>query len=101
MRLNGIHLDQEALARFCRHHCVRRLSVYGSILRDDFGPSSDIDLLVEFDPHARVSLFDLGGMLMELRELLGREVDLRTPQDLSEHFRQEVLREARVLYAAA
>jgi len=63
-------------------------------------PTSDIDVLVEFLPGVRVSLFDLGGMLVELAELLGRPVDLRTPLDLSPYFRAEVLHSARLLYAA-
>ncbi|HRQ73614.1 MAG TPA: nucleotidyltransferase family protein [Phycisphaerales bacterium] len=100
MRLHGVEIPEDRIAEFCRRHGVRRLSLFGSILREDFGPESDIDFLVEFEPDARVSLFDLGGMLMELRELLGREVDLRTPFDLSPYFRDEVLSQARPLYAA-
>ena len=100
MKLNGVEFDPERITEFCRRHGVRRLSVFGSILRDDFGPDSDVDVLVEFLPTTRASLFDLGGMLMELREMLGREVDLRTPADLSKHFRNAVVAEARPLYAA-
>ena len=100
MKLNGVQFDPEKIADFCRRHGVRRLSVFGSILRDDFGPDSDVDVLVEFHPTARASLFDLGGMLMELREMLGRDVDLRTPEDLSTYFRDEVVAEATPLYAA-
>lgn len=100
MKLNGVEFDSERIADFCRRHAVRRLSVFGSILRDDFGPDSDVDVLVEYLPTARVSLFDLGGMLMELREMLGRDVDLRTPADLSKHFRADEVAVARPLYAA-
>jgi hypothetical protein len=85
---------------FCRRHGVERLSIFGSALRDDFRPESDIDLLVGFLPERRVSLFDLGGMIAELTDLLGRPVDLRTPQDLSPYFHQDVLRTATVVYAA-
>ena len=100
MLLHGIPIPEAGIADFCRRHDVARLSLFGSILRDDFRPESDIDMLVEFRAGARVSLFDLGGMIMELRAMLGRDVDLRTPEDLSKYFRSSVLREARPLYAA-
>jgi predicted nucleotidyltransferase len=90
----------EALATFCQRHGVKRLALFGSVLRDDFGPDSDIDVLVEFLPGVRYSLLDLGGMYMELRDLFGREVDLKTPLDLSKYFRDDVVRTARTLYAA-
>jgi predicted nucleotidyltransferase len=100
MKLKGINFDEDELREFCRRHGVARLSLFGSILRDSFGPTSDVDMLVEFNRDQRVSLFDLGGMVMELRELIGRDVDLRTPLDLSRYFRDEVIREAKPLYAA-
>jgi predicted nucleotidyltransferase len=100
MRIHGIDFDPQEIGDFCRRHGVARLSLFGSILNDRFGPDSDVDLLVEFLPYVRASLFDLGEMLMELRAMLGRSVDLRTPQDLSRHFREKVLHEARPLYAA-
>ena len=100
MKLHGVEFDPEKVGEFCRRHGVRRLSLFGSILSDDFGPDSDVDVLVEFLPGVRASLFDVGGMLMELREMLGREVDLRTPGDLSRYFRDDVLAKARALYAA-
>src|SRR5437016_2607998 len=100
MTVNGIDFDEVQLRAFCRRHAICRLSLFGSVLRADFRPESDVDVLVEFLPGARVSLFDLGGMTMELRDLLRRDVDLRTPSDLSQHFRQDVLREARPVYAA-
>jgi uncharacterized protein len=100
MTLHDVQFDDQVIAEFCRRHGVRRLSVYGSILRDDFRSDSDVDLLVEFLSDVRVSLFDLGGMLMELREMLARDVDLRTPGDLSRHFRDDVLRRAMTIYAA-
>jgi predicted nucleotidyltransferase len=101
MNLHGIHFDEEKLGEFCRLHGIVRMSLFGSILGDAFGPNSDIDLLVEFHPNHRVSLFDVGGMSADLRELLGRNVDLRTEQDLSIYFREDVIRQARPLYAAA
>src|SRR5438067_619874 len=99
MEHNGVEIPQERLEAFCRRHGVKRLSLYGSILRDDFGPQSDIDVLAEF-PGPTPSLFSLGGMLMELREMFGREIDLKTPGFLPDYFRDRVMREARVLYVA-
>lgn len=91
----------EELAEFCRRNCVARLSVFGSALRPaDFGAESDLDVLVEFVAGSRVSLFDIGGMAVELSEMFGRRVDLRTPQDLSKYFRSRVMAEAKLLYAA-
>jgi len=99
MVYHGIKFDTEKLAEFCRQHGIRKLSFFGSILRDDFRPDSDIDILVEFSG-ATPSLLDLGGMQVELSALLGREIDLKTPGFLSHHFREQVLREARTAYAA-
>ena len=100
MRLHDVDIPTERLAEFCRRHGVKRLAVFGSILRDDFGPGSDVDFLVEFLPGVRYSHFELGGMWMELREMVGREVDLKTPKELSRFFRDDVVRESRTLYAA-
>jgi predicted nucleotidyltransferase len=88
------------LRSFCERHDVAKLSLFGSVLRREEREDSDIDFLVEFKAGARKSLFDLGGMIMELRELFGRDVDLRTPGDLSPYFRDDVVRTARLLYAA-
>ena len=100
MNLHGINFDEEQLSQFCRRNGITRLSLFGSILTDNFGPSSDIDFLVEFDPYRPVSLFDVGGMTMDLIDLFGRDVDLRTAEDLSVYFRDDVVRSARPLYAA-
>lgn len=95
-----LNVEPAALDEFCRRNGVLRLSIFGSALREDFRPHSDLDLLIEFLPGQRISLFDLGGMAADLTALLGRPVDLRTPEDLSRYFREEVLRLARPLYAA-
>ncbi|MBY0263066.1 MAG: nucleotidyltransferase family protein [Phycisphaerales bacterium] len=100
MRLHTVDIPEDRLAELCRRAGVLRLSVFGSILRSDFSPESDVDVLVEFRPEADVSLFDLGGLLMDLRELLGREVHLLTPSMLPARFREQVLGTARRLYAA-
>ena len=94
-----INVPREKIAGFCRRHHIRRLSFFGSVLRDDFGPDSDIDVLVEFDPDHIPGLIRLAGMEFELSEILGRKVDIRTAQDLSRYFREEVLNAAEVQYA--
>lgn len=92
---------RDELAALCRRHHIRRLSLFGSALKGAAGPDSDVDLLVEFVPGEEPGLIGLAGIEIELSRLLGgRRVDLRTPQDLSRHFRDEVLRTARVQYAA-
>lgn len=94
--------DRAALAALCDRHQIRRLSLFGSALKGTARPDSDIDLLVEFRPEARPSLLDLADIEQELSALLdGRHVDLRTAEDLSRYFRDEVVREARVQYESA
>ena len=100
MKYHGVHISQRAIADFCRRHRIRRLALFGSILRDDFAPESDVDVLVEFEPGATPG-FAFVGIQEELAEMLGRKVDLNTPGFLSKYFRDEVLREAQVLYDAA
>jgi hypothetical protein len=95
-----IDIPKEKIAEFCRRNRIRRLALFGSALRDDFRPDSDVDVLVEFEPGARVGLAFIT-MQDELSELLGRKVDLNTPACLSPYFRKEVLNEAEVLYDAA
>ncbi len=97
---DDIGVDAQEIAAFCRRHGIVRLSLFGSILRDDFRADSDIDVLVEFPPDGTPSLLDLGGMQVELSELFGREVDLKTPGFLSPTILQRVLVERRVQYAA-
>jgi predicted nucleotidyltransferase len=88
------------VARFCERHHIRRLALFGSQLRDTARPDSDIDLLVEFEPGRVPGLLALASMALELSELLGwRRVDLRTLEDLSRYFRNEVVRTAEVQYA--
>ena len=95
-----IFIPKDKIADFCRRHHIRRLSVFGSALRDDFREDSDVDILVEFEPGHVPGLLKLARMERELSQLLGgRKVDLRTPDDLSRYFRAEVLKEAEVQYA--
>lgn len=92
-----IAVDRENLANFCRRHHIARLALFGSVLRDDFRPESDVDVLVEFEPGFTPGL-DFFAMESELSELLGRKVDLNTPQFLSPSFRGRVQDEAEVQY---
>ena len=94
-----IDLDQEAVEAFCRKHGLRKLSLFGSVLRDDFRPDSDVDVLVEFREGVRAGYLTMAAMERELSQLLGRRVDLRTPAELSRYFRDDVLRAAEVRYA--
>lgn len=98
---NRLPIASEQLAEFCRRHGIRRLALFGSVLKGTARAASDIDLLVEFEPGRTPGLLALAGMELELGELLGgRKVDLRTPRDLSRHFRAEVMARAEVQYAA-
>jgi predicted nucleotidyltransferase len=93
-------IAEEQLARFCRKRHIRRLALFGSTLRGTARPDSDIDLLVEFEPGQEPGLLELVSMEAELATMLGgKRVDLRTPQDLSRYFREEVVRSAEVQYA--
>jgi len=93
-------VDRDRIADFCRRHHIRRLSLFGSVLRDDFRPDSDIDVLVAFEPGREPGFIGLAGMEFELSELVGgRRVDMRTPEDLSRYFRDEVVASAELQYA--
>ena len=94
-----IVFPKEKVAAFCRQHNIRKLSLFGSVLREDFTPESDIDFLVEFLSDAKITYFDLAQMERELSEMFdGRQIDLRTLAELSPYFRQEVLETAVVQY---
>ena len=96
-----LSIDRTALERLCRAHSVRRLSLFGSVLKGTDRPDSDVDLLVEFEAGRTPGFLGLAELEAELSRLLGgREVDLRTPQELSRYFRDEVLRTAEVQFAA-
>jgi len=93
-------IPKDLIEEFCRKHHIRKLSIFGSYLREDFGPESDIDFLVEFDPDHIPGLLGIVRMERELSEILGGwKVDLRTAQDLSRYFRNQVLSSAEVQYA--
>ncbi|MDO8587666.1 MAG: nucleotidyltransferase family protein [Armatimonadota bacterium] len=92
--------DINQVVDFCQRNYIRKFSLFGSALRDDFGPDSDVDVLVEFEPEREPSMPRLSAMERELSEMAGRKVDLRTPEDLSRYFRDEVVAGAKELYAA-
>lgn len=99
----GVRIDipKKTVAQFCRRHHITRLSLFGSAIRDDFGPDSDVDVLVEFEPGARVGFITLAGLEIELSEILGRNAELHTVKGLHPLFRDEVLRLAEVQYEQA
>ena len=96
----GLTIEDSVLDGFAKRWGITRLALYGSVLRDDFGPSSDIDMLVEFFPDRTPGLLQLAQMELELEATLGRQVELRTYEDLSPLFRDDVAATARPVYAA-
>jgi predicted nucleotidyltransferase len=100
MSLDVDQLPRDKIAAFCRQRHIRRLAIFGSALRDDFTPESDVDVLIEFEPGKTPGLAFFT-VQDELSKMLGQSVDLNTPQCLSKYFRDEVLKEAKDLYVAA
>lgn len=94
----NIFIPSEQITQFCQHYHIEKLSFFGSVLRDDFSSESDIDILVEFNPQYIPGLIRLSAMEQELSAIFQRKVDLRTPEDLSHYFRQEVLDTAVIQY---
>ncbi len=92
-------VPQGKIEEFCKRHNISKLSFFGSVLREDFSPKSDVDVLVEFEPDHSVGFLKLAEMGLELSQILGRKVDLRTPAELSRYFRDEVCGSAEVQYA--
>lgn len=100
-RRSRISIPRAAVEELCRRNAIRTLSLFGSVLRDDFGPASDIDVLVEFMPGARVGLLGLARIQNELADLFGRAVDLLTPGSLPPRLRGDILQSAEPLFVAA
>ncbi len=100
MRAMKVKLDPDRIAEFCRRHRIRRLALFGSVLGDNFGPDSDVDVLVEFEPGATPGLAFFA-MQDELSEIIARPVDLCTPGCLKPSVRERVLRQAQEFYVAA
>lgn len=100
--MDNVLVPHDKIQDFCRRHNIRKLAFFGSVVRADFQPGSDIDVLVEFGPESKVGFFELFDMEQELSRLLGgRKVDLNTPNSLSKYFRQQALDEAQVEYVQA
>ncbi len=100
MKYHGIDIPRDRIAAFCRKHHILKLSFFGSLLRDDFGPDSDIDVLVEFEPGHTPGLAFFK-MQVQLSKILGRDVDLNTSGFLSDYFREEILAEAQDQYVSS
>ena len=98
--MKNVQISNEQLADFCRRHQIRWLAIFGSAPRDDFGPDSDVDLLVEFEPQARLGLVAYASIQRELSDLLQRPVDLVTRDGLKPLIKEAVLDRAEVIYAA-
>lgn len=96
-----IHIPRDQVAAFCRRNHIRRLALFGSVLRDDFTEDSDIDILVEFEPNHPVGFLGLAGMEIELSQILGRHAEIHTVPGLNPRFRDEVLQVAEVQYEQA
>ncbi len=93
-----ITVPKNAIQEFCATNRIHRLSLFGSVITERFRPDSDVDMLVEFEPDSGTTYLDLARMERELSDLLGRQVDLRTPMELSRYFRDEVIAGAAVQY---
>ena len=98
MNSERISITEEQIVDFCQRNHIRKFAFYGSVLRDDFRPDSDIDVLVEFEPKQPIGLMEVVRIERRLSELMGRKIDLRTPKDLSKYFRDEVVARAEVQY---
>ncbi len=98
MKPGRVNLTKEQIAEFCRENHIKKFAFYGSVLRDSFRQDSDIDILVDLDYNYRTGLMKMARIERELSEMIGRQVDLKTPEDLSDYFRDKVLSEAEVLY---
>src|SRR4051812_25046980 len=94
-------LSRERLVDFCQRNGIRKFSLFGSVLRDDFGPESDIDVLVEFESGVRMGLIKLAGLEIELGSLFGRKVEMNTPRGLNPYYREKVLAKAETQYERA
>lgn len=96
--LANVQIPAAEIVDFCQRHHIRKLSLFGSVLRDDFTPQSDIDVLVEFEPDYIPDFFSFSDMQDELADVIGREVDLNTPKALSRYFRDDIMTNAQVIY---
>jgi hypothetical protein len=98
MKPERVNLKKEQIAEFCQKNHIKKFAFFGSVLRDDFRPDSDIDILIDLDRRYRTGLMKMSRMEIELSEMVGRKVDLRTPDELSDYFRDKVIAELEILY---
>jgi predicted nucleotidyltransferase len=98
MKPDRVSISKEQIAEFCQRNHIKRFAYFGSVLRDDFRSDSDIDILIDLDYKYRTGLLKMARMEIELSEMIGMKVDLRTPEDLSDYFREDVLTEAEVQF---
>lgn len=98
MQEPAIQINRDKIGTFCKKYHIVTLALFGSILTSHFGPKSDVDVLVCFDSKHIPNLFELVDMESELSVIIGRHVDLKTPNDLSRYFRNEVLSSAKTIY---
>src|SRR5258706_4935908 len=97
-QISNIGIPYQQIQSFCERNHIRKLALFGSVLRSDFRTDSDVDMLVEYEPETHVGLFGMAGHEIQLSQMLRRKVDLRTPQDLSRFFRQQVADHAVTIY---
>lgn len=96
---NSFIAPKNELEQFCRRYHIKTLSLFGSALREDYSPESDIDILVEFQPGYKIGFLKMAHIENELSKMFGRKVDLRTPEELSRYFRKEIIESAEIQYA--
>ncbi|MBN1515724.1 nucleotidyltransferase family protein [Candidatus Sumerlaeota bacterium] len=101
MQIQNLDIPEQQIEEYCRQKRIRKMMLFGSVVRNDFRPESDVDVLVEFEPEARVGLIRFAGMELELTDLLKRKVDLNTIDFIHPEYRDEILREARLIYDQA
>jgi uncharacterized protein len=94
----NIAIPTDKIREFCERYPIHKLALFGSVLRNDFRPDSDIDILVEYEPQASITYLDMAQQEIELSEMFGRKVDLRTAQELSRYFRDKVVQTAEKIY---
>ena len=98
MKPERVNLTKEQIAEFCQKNHIKKFAFFGPVLRDDFRLDSDVDILIDLDYSVPIGLMEIAGMEIELSKMIGREVDLSTPDDLSDYFRDKVLAQAETLY---
>jgi len=97
--INNLNIDQNVLRRFCKLYHIKKLSLFGSVLTKDFSEHSDIDMLVEFEEGCKPGYIKYSRITRELSQIVNRQVDLKTPAELSKYFREKVILNSKIAYA--